>query len=280
MDAHPPDFHFARVFRGDRHATALARHQHYLFARLRLKTGMRVLHVGCGSGAAAIELASFENVYVFGVDTDMSKITQAVQRARDKKLASRVKFFHAESLEALDNVFPGGSFDAAFAIETLKGASSFYSAYQSIASVLRYGGRLAIYEWCWTPSLDPDNHDHRRLASLLELLTFLPPRALEDRTSDAALNALRDAHFREVECEDIACPGGGQRRAGDMGWYAFLEAAIADDGAVWVDDDGGPVVLAGKKNATGALTKNAAVVLAQAGRLQIFTPMAMLVARR
>jgi SAM-dependent methyltransferase len=68
------DFHFARIFRGDLLPTAIARHEHYLMARLGLKPGMRVLNVGCGTGSAAFELANFANVNVVGVDNEYHKV--------------------------------------------------------------------------------------------------------------------------------------------------------------------------------------------------------------
>jgi sterol 24-C-methyltransferase len=68
------DFHFCRAFRGDQDIVSRQRHKHYLFSRLRLKPGMTVLDLGCGSGSAALELALFADVRVFGVDTDNTRV--------------------------------------------------------------------------------------------------------------------------------------------------------------------------------------------------------------
>ena len=69
-----PDFHFCRLFAGDAHALALARHQHYLCALLALRPGMRVLNVGCGAGDIALELVRYADVEVVGVDADAEKV--------------------------------------------------------------------------------------------------------------------------------------------------------------------------------------------------------------
>ncbi len=77
MNSAIDDFHFYRAFRGDQSGVSRQRHKHYLFSRLRLKPGMRVLDVGCGTGSAALELAQFANVHVCGVDTDPQKVSKA-----------------------------------------------------------------------------------------------------------------------------------------------------------------------------------------------------------
>lgn len=70
----PPDFHFCRLFAGDEYHLALSRHQHYLFAQLGLKPGLKVLLIGSGSGDAAIELVRYANVQVVGADPDVANV--------------------------------------------------------------------------------------------------------------------------------------------------------------------------------------------------------------
>lgn len=68
------DFHFCRLFPGDNPASSLVRHEHYLYAKLGIKSGQRGLHIGCGSGTIALELVRYANVSVVGVDTDAEKV--------------------------------------------------------------------------------------------------------------------------------------------------------------------------------------------------------------
>ena len=72
------DFHFTRVFKGDTVAVAQVRHEHYLFARLKLRAlpgeQLHVLEIGCGIGSAALELAEYANVMVVGIDEDALKV--------------------------------------------------------------------------------------------------------------------------------------------------------------------------------------------------------------
>lgn len=73
MNGHSVNGHFSRIMKGDCATTALSRHEHYLFSRMELAPGMRVLEIGCGVGTAAFELANFADVLIIGFDEDRSK---------------------------------------------------------------------------------------------------------------------------------------------------------------------------------------------------------------
>lgn len=91
---------------------SFARHVHYLSAKLRLKPGLEILHIGCGIGSASRELVHFANVEVVGVDTCPSKvgpyildtedghtshtgqIAYAQTLAENSKLSDRLQFIH------------------------------------------------------------------------------------------------------------------------------------------------------------------------------------------
>ena len=107
-------FHFSRLYHGDKPDRALARHEHYLFSRLALKSGMRVLDIGCGAGQAAFELASFYNVRVIGIDKSLKKVStqfyslklscahkfcaqiqEANRRCQDMLMSDQVTFIHS-----------------------------------------------------------------------------------------------------------------------------------------------------------------------------------------
>lgn len=52
-------FHFCRYYPGEPFYQGIARHEHYLAAKAGLKSGMRVLDVGCGVGGPAREISNF-----------------------------------------------------------------------------------------------------------------------------------------------------------------------------------------------------------------------------
>lgn len=143
MDA--KTFHFSALYRGDEHQAAYARHQHYLFSKLNLRPGMRVLEVGCGRGTAAVELATFANVSVVGIDGDASLIEYASRCAQMAGVSTRTSFVIG-SMASLMHQFATGSFDAIYSIESLKESSTFQEIYGQVGSLLKNGGTLAVYE--------------------------------------------------------------------------------------------------------------------------------------
>ncbi|KZV65867.1 S-adenosyl-L-methionine-dependent methyltransferase [Peniophora sp. CONT] len=257
------DFHFCRVSRGDTLHNALTRHEHYLFSRLRLKAGMRVLQVGSGRGSVAVELANFYNVEVVGVDVDYDQIQRATELIQDLHLENRVTFVHVSSFDTLKEDFPREAFDAVFSIEALKFSPSFLTAYESLQMILRPGGQLAVYEWCWTSAFDLNDPDHRRLAELIQHCTHIGQRPLEGRTVNAAIAALRAGNFHDIGCEDLTDRG---QSGSNLAWYSFLDIAISRDDTIWAP--------------MGGLTKTSAVALSQAGHLKLLSPIVLLVATR
>ncbi|KAJ3513192.1 hypothetical protein NLJ89_g3085 [Agrocybe chaxingu] len=256
------DFHFARFYRGDKLDIALAHHEHYLFMKLRLKPGMRVLEVGCRSGAAALELVNFADVAVVGIDRNTAKIEEA---SIDNKLNSSHNF---GSLSP--DYFPPESFDAIYSIESLRYLPSFDMVYTQFAHLLKPGGKVALYEWCWTSTLDPGNAEHRRLAELIEDATKIGHRTLEQRSMPYALAALRRKNFVVLEYNDLAAENSTSSRSIGSEWYSPLEAALGDSRVTWEVQDQSFTILDG-------LSKDAVTALIFAGRFKLFTPMAMFV---
>ncbi|KAI3621172.1 cytochrome p450 [Moniliophthora roreri] len=274
--------HFSVIFHGDSVASSQTRHRRRLYAGVEPKHGMRILDVGCGTGSAALELAQFEDTHIVGVDSDMTKVAKANQLSVKHGLSHRVKFVHAAPDGAtLLNIFGRQSFDGIYCLETLKvntrtvfprisvtqlepeSAASFNDIYRNLAQLLRMGGRLAVYEWCWTPRLEFTNADHVRFAGLIETSTGIGHRPVAGRTVDAALQALEDAGLSVIFCQDLAHPNPAA-----VPWYDHLDSVLQGNdswsGSFWRKDS---------IEVFGGLTKNSAQLLSEAGRLQLFSPM-------
>jgi 27-O-demethylrifamycin SV methyltransferase len=110
---------------------------------LGLRKGERVLDVGCGLGAPAIQLATEYGVQVTGVNFSYGQVVEAQARARAAGLADQITF-QTVDLSSLD--FPDDSFDAMVAMESLVYASDLGYALRGLHRVLRPGGRLSIAE--------------------------------------------------------------------------------------------------------------------------------------
>jgi cyclopropane fatty-acyl-phospholipid synthase-like methyltransferase len=110
---------------------------------LRLREGERVLDVGCGLGAPAIQLATEYGVQVTGVNISTRQVAEAHARAQAAGLADQVTF-RSGDYRSLD--FPDGSFDAVVAMESLVYVSDLGHTLGGLHRVLRPGGRLSLTE--------------------------------------------------------------------------------------------------------------------------------------
>lgn len=110
---------------------------------LRLRKGERVLDVGCGLGAPAIQLATEYGVEVTGVNISTRQVAEAHARARAAGLGDQVTF-QTGDYRSLD--FPDGGFDAVVAMEALVYVSELGPTLRGLHRVLRPGGRLSLTE--------------------------------------------------------------------------------------------------------------------------------------
>ncbi|MDT7787466.1 MAG: hypothetical protein QOF58_5885 [Pseudonocardiales bacterium] len=109
--------------------------------RLRPEAGQHVLDVGCGIGVPALKLAAEHGVRVTGISVSERQIGQANERAASAGLADRVSFQFADAMKL---PFEDGSFDAAWAVESLLHMPDRLTVLREAARVLRPGGRFAL----------------------------------------------------------------------------------------------------------------------------------------
>lgn len=298
------DFHFSQ-FHGIADADtvmSLARHEHFLFMKLRLKPGMRVLELGCQSGDTVFELANFSGVTVVGVDPDPAKIARANRKLRSKHshLVGQVSFICTGDYASLSSCFPPSWFDAIYSIEGLRFTDTpSATLFHILSHILKPRGRIAIYDWCWTPHLQRTNADHVRLAYILEALTNIGHRRIEDRTLEHTVAALADlaaisdfqveeygdlASSKDAQRHPMAITSNASRNTGPMNapqrplgsgggsesasWYTPLEIVLADPRST---PDMYPLE---------GITREGLATLIYAGRNELFTPMAYVVVQK
>ena len=142
------------TFTGDiaRLADALAR-CHDLVSRrsavleaLNLRTGERVLDVGCGGGFYAYEAAQCVGPTgrVCAIDISPDQITAA--RARCAELG----WVECQSADAVAPPYGEAEFDAVFGVQVLEYVANLDGALQALHRVLRPGGRLVILATNWS----------------------------------------------------------------------------------------------------------------------------------
>jgi 27-O-demethylrifamycin SV methyltransferase len=112
-----------------------------VIARLQPEPGRHVLDVGCGVGAPALKLAAEHEVRVTGISVSERQIGQANERAAAAGLADRVSFQFADAVRL---PFEDGSFDAAWAVESLLHMPDRLTVLRETARVLRPHGRFVL----------------------------------------------------------------------------------------------------------------------------------------
>jgi ubiquinone/menaquinone biosynthesis C-methylase UbiE len=139
----------------------------WLFARMGLRSGERVLEVGCGTGILWRENAARIPAGASLTLTDLSRGMLATARARLEGLVPLPRFGLAD---AQSLPFPDASFDFALANHMLYHVPDRSRALAELARVLAPGGRLVAATNAWTHLIEL-----RELAHRLGVGAMLPP---------------------------------------------------------------------------------------------------------
>jgi ubiquinone/menaquinone biosynthesis C-methylase UbiE len=115
------------------------------FAQLKLRAGLRVLDVGCGTGDYLRIMAPLVAPgAAVGVDLSATLIARAQQRAAPGEM--RLSFLPGDACEL---PFADASFDRVVANQILLHLGDPWQAVAEMRRVLRSGGLLSIGEWDW-----------------------------------------------------------------------------------------------------------------------------------
>ncbi|MCT2587759.1 methyltransferase [Actinophytocola gossypii] len=121
-------------------------HEHLRVSARRLGLsgdGVRVLDVGCGTGAStAALLAAAPGAEIVGVDASAGMLAMAAA----KPWPDTVRFVHS-AVEDLGGADLGGPFDAVFAAYLVRNLADPDPQLRALHALLRPGGRLAVHEY-------------------------------------------------------------------------------------------------------------------------------------
>ena len=154
--------------------------------RLRLRAGARVIDVGCGYGAAGVQLERECGLRVEGVTISPRQRDHAVPGAR------------VEVGDWLAGIGDDGAADGVIAIESLEHMADTELALRHLARVLKPGGRVVLA--CWVRVGDPHWLERRLLLRPIRHAGHLPGQ----RSEADLLDGLRRAGFREMKRSDLS----------------------------------------------------------------------------
>jgi cyclopropane-fatty-acyl-phospholipid synthase len=122
--------------------TAQTAKKRHIANKLLLKSGMRVLDIGCGWGGMALSIAKqVEGVHVLGVTLSTEQLAIARKRAEEEGLADRVKF------ELIDYRFVEGQFDRIVSVGMFEhvGVPNYQAFFDKVQSLLTDEGVALIH---------------------------------------------------------------------------------------------------------------------------------------
>ncbi|CAF4795241.1 unnamed protein product [Rotaria sp. Silwood1] len=179
-------FHFANRFHDETLAESIQRHESYLALKMNLKAGDKVLDLDCDVGGSLRRIAHLTGTHVTDITISVSANCQFIQG------------------DFMKLPFEDNSFDHVYTIEAAK-------CFAEVIHVLKPGGSLVGYDWCFTDKYDSQNCDHVETKRLIEEGDALP-----DLKSTYQLVAdLKSVGFTIAESRIIP--------EGDISWYQPLK---------------------------------------------------------
>ena len=144
--------------------------------------GKRVLDVGTGDGAYAIE-AAVRGAEVTAIDSSSVMLDAARSRAARRGVSLRLQEGRVEKLP-----FDAACFDVVFAVTVLCFVDDVASAFRELARVLAPGGTLVVGELGrWSAWAAKRRLQSRGKQTLWSAVHFWTRRELEDRLTEAGL---------------------------------------------------------------------------------------------
>jgi sterol 24-C-methyltransferase len=208
-------FHFAPRFRGESLEASLARSEYHLALRLGAQPGMKLLDLGCGVGGPARAIARFCDAHVTGVNISNYQVERGRFHNRRDGLEDLCQLVAADFCKL---PFAADSFDGAYTIAACCHAADRRAPFGEAFRVLKPGAYFAGHEWCVTGVFDARNPEHLAIKRGIEKgngIADLAPTSEVER-------ALTDVGFELVELRDWA-------QAGDPAtpWYSPLAAGVS-----------------------------------------------------
>lgn len=158
---------------------------------LQLRTGERVLEVGCGGGFYAYEAAQCVGPTgrVCAIDRSADQIAVAQRHCED------LAWVTCRVADAVELPYEGGEFDVVYGVQVFEYITPLDTALREVQRVLRPGGRCAILATDWSTAVWHSRHPDRMQRVLTAWAAHSPtpnlPSILGAQLRQAGLEPLR-----------------------------------------------------------------------------------------
>eukprot|EP01084_Bolivina_argentea_P297500 512540_1 len=276
-------FHFANRGEHETFRESIIRHEHYLALKLNMKSTDVVLDLGCGIGGPMRNIAQFTGAKIVGVTINQYQVNRGNELNREHGLAEQCSLQQGDFCNL--SAFEDNTFDKIFAIESTCHAPDRTTVYDQVYRVLKPGGLFASYEWVTNDDkFDKNNKNHLRIKYEVEKGNALPDLI----TDKECIDDFKKSGFDVVEATDLDQYG---RDKGQLPWHHTLQSRFSLETfqhtwiatkftnyltwcleKAWLAPKG-----THRAHEILSLARNS---LVDAGDLQIFTPMLLVVAQK
>ncbi len=163
---------------------------------LNIKSGSRVLDIGCGRGRVAAHVARVSGAHVTGINIDDEQLKHAKLFANKTKLNQLAQFQKAD-LNDIPFPFEDESFDAIYHIQVFSCSRDLGKLLKEIHRMLKPGGRVSSCDWATLDNYNPNDPEHVEIVEKIKPLLG----AIGTPSKAEYLEAFRQAGFRIVLAE-------------------------------------------------------------------------------
>jgi sterol 24-C-methyltransferase len=169
---------------------------------LGLKSGDRVLDIGCGRGRVANHMASATGAHVTGINLDNNQLEAARKFALGTGLAQRTHFQQAD-LNDIPYPFPDASFDGIYQIQVFSYAKDLLKLFKELHRLLKPGAKLAFLDWVRLEKYNPEDPHHADLMKRIKPLIG----AIGTPSAEEFAEVLKQAGFDVLINENASIDG-------------------------------------------------------------------------
>lgn len=273
-------FHFAPRDRNESVLDSLRRFHEEIVKHLELDGDMIVGDLGCGIGGPMSDIAKISGTRVVGMNVSEDQIERGRAFIKEKDLDGRCEFVNA----SFQNLPQGDDFfDAIYSIEAMLHSPDKPQAFGEAFRTLKPGGKIVIVDWLLTDIYDDDNERHKDVRNRIEY-TSASSRLYTPREQT---ECIEKAGFEILYAADYALNSDPE-----TSWYASLESNDISLSSLARIPLGRAVIPfltrvlewlrlapAGTSEASKMLNLNADT-LVESGKLGIFTPSFLILARK